>query len=398
MRRGTVKRRCATCNLSMGPDEKTCRRGHSRPVWHFSVDVGAVGGRRRRVTRSGFKTKAEAVAAMAAVQVDEARGVRVEPSKIRLGDFLAEWVDGLQLEAATVSWYRSAVERHIVPALGEVPLQALTPQMVERFLAEKARSGRLDGAGGLGATSLRRLVVTLRKAMESAVRKRLIPFNPVDLAERPKVEKRDVTEDVWDPDTLRVFLAAAEGERLYPLWWLAAWTGLRREELCGLQWRDLDLETGALNVRRARTVVDGRPVLKGPKTESSRRVVELDPETVRVLRSWRRRQAEERLSAGEAWEAGEWVFTNELGAPLHPQLVTRAFQRAVKHAGLPPTDIKGLRHAHATALLKAGVHPKVVQERLGHSSIQITLDVYSSVIPGMQREAVAKLAAAFGVS
>src|SRR5690606_22851874 len=139
--------------------------------------------------------------------------------------------------------------------------------------------------------------------------------------------------------------------------------------------------------------VDGKPVVKGPKSKASRRLVDLDAETVAVLRRWKVAQLEDRMRAGAAWAPGEWVFTNEIGEPWRPDALTRVFVERVESLGLPRTDIKGLRHAHATALLRAGVHPKVVQERLGHSSIQVTMDIYSSVLPGMQREAVERLSA-----
>ena len=122
---------------------------------------------------------------------------------------------------------------------------------------------------------------------------------------------------------------------------------------------------------------------------------DLDHETVAVLKRWKVDQLEERMLAGSAWEPGEWVFTDQIGRPLRPDSITHRFQRAVGTAGLPDTDVKGLRHAHATAMLRAGVHPKIVQERLGHASIKVTLDIYSSVLPGMQREAVEQLARLF---
>ena len=122
-------------------------------------------------------------------------------------------------------------------------------------------------------------------------------------------------------------------------------------------------------------------------------MVDLDSETVAVMRRWKVDQLEERLRAGTAWEPGEWCFTDETGAPWRPDGLTRAFVSTVKALGLPPTDVKGLRHAHATALLRAGTHPKVVKERLGHSSISVTMGIYSSVLPGIQREAVERLSA-----
>ena len=205
---------------------------------------------------------------------------------------------------------------------------------------------------------------------------------------------RDVTENVWSPEQTATFLETTKSNRLAPLWRTACMTGLRRSELCGLQWRDID--AGVLSVRRALTQVDGDPILKGPKSAASRRVVDLDTETATTLKQWKVTQLEERLRAGTAWEPGEWVFTNEVGAPWRPDSLTKTFVRAAKATGLPPTDITGLRHAHATALFRAGVQPKIVQERLGHSSISVTMDIYSSVLPGMQREAVELLASMMG--
>jgi integrase len=175
------------------------------------------------------------------------------------------------------------------------------------------------------------------------------------------------------------------------LWRTTAMTGLRRSEVCGLQWRDVDLEGGSLSVRRAVVMVRGRPHPKEPKTARSRRRVDLDGGTVSSLKDWRRRQLEDRLRAGEAWRVDDWVFTNELGEPVNPEWVGKRFRRLIAGTDLPTITMRQLRHSHATALLRAGVHPKVVQERLGHASIGVTLDIYSSVLPTMQREAVERL-------
>ncbi len=171
---------------------------------------------------------------------------------------------------------------------------------------------------------------------------------------------------------------------------LACWTGLRREELSGLQWGDIDGDV--ISVRRARVTVRGDVIEKGPKTAASRRTVDLDGETVAVLKRWKVSQLEEQLRAGPAWAGGEWLFTNEIGEPYRPDYLSKTLSKAIKRLGLPATDIKGLRHAHATALLKDGCHPKIVQERLGHASIKVTLDIYSSVVPGIQKDAIEKLA------
>ena len=283
-----------------------------------------------------------------------------------------------------------------MPALGRVKLAKLSALQIESFLAEKAESGRLDGKGGLGPASVRRLQVTLNKSLDAAVRKGLLTTNPATLADKPRLPARDVTEDVWTPDHMAEFLEATKAERHAALWRVACMTGLRRSELAGLQWGDLDLDSGALSVKRARTQVDGVPIVKSPKTATSRRIVDLDAESVAELKRWKVVQVAERLRAGTAWESGDWCFTNEIGRPWRPDTLTCTFKRRSKAVGLPPTNISGLRHAHSTALLRAGAHPKVVQERLGHSSIKVTMDIYSSVLPGMQREAVDRLAAMMG--
>ena len=229
--------------------------------------------------------------------------------------------------------------------------------MIEAFLLQKARSGHLGGTGkaadkagsALGPASVRRLHVTLHKALDSAVRKGLLHRNPVDLADKPRVPAVDVTLKVWAPAEVVRFIGATSADRLFALWRLDAMTGLRRSEVCALQWPDLDLEGGRLSVRRAVVIVDGIPVVKSPKTERSRRSVDLDAKTVALLREHRRLQLEERLRAVTAWTAGEWVFTNEIGEPLNPNWLGLAVldfgiivgPSADHHAPAPPQSRDG---------------------------------------------------------
>lgn len=355
-------------------------------------------GKRRRKSKR-FDTRTDARKWLNARLAEVEAGQVTDGGAITLGEYLGDWLGSLgiqQLEAATVSWYRSAVERHIIPQLGHVRLDKLTAVMVEAFLAERAANGRLDGSGGLGPASVRRLSITLGKAMEAAVRRGMLRSNPCDLADKPKLPARDVTEDVWTPEQIAAFIEAARSDRLAGVWHAAAMTGLRRSEVCGLQWPDIDLDGGRLSVKRARVVVDGKTITKPPKTATSRRTINLDAGTVAALREWRKAQLEERLRAGQAWTAGEWVASDQLGRPSNPEYLSRRFGEITASAGLPRITVKQLRHSHATALLAAGIHPKIVQERLGHSSIMVTLDIYSSVVPGMQAEAIDRLAAMMG--
>ena len=183
---------------------------------------------------------------------------------------------------------------------------------------------------------MRRLRVTLHKALSDAVRDGLLSSNPVDLAGTVKVPVQDVTETVWNPDQTTTFLEAVAEDRLYPLWRLVAWTGLRREEACGLQWGDVDLTAATLSVKRARVQVDGgAPITKGPKSPASRRVVDFDTDTRDVLKRWKVAQLEEQLRAGTAWAGGEWLFTNEIGEPVYPEYVGKRFAKLTAGLDLP---------------------------------------------------------------
>ncbi len=355
--------------------------------------VDGTGTRRRRSKR--FDTRTEARKWLNARLSEVNQGNTHDAGTVTLDEYLTEWVAALPLtglEPTTVNWYRSAVKKHIIPALGTVRLDSLSSTRIDAFLGVKAESGRLDEKGGLGPVSIRRLRTTLSKALSDAVRKGLIAENPMGRVDPLRVPRSDVTATVWSPETISAFLTSTKKDRLYPLWRLAAMTGLRREELAALQWPDIDLKSGVVSVRRARVDIGGEIIVKGPKSAASRRSIDLDNETLLALQKWRKKQVKERLTAGPGWEPGEWVFTDQLGRPWRPDGITYRFTKAAKTAGLPPTHIKGLRHAHATALLATGAHPKVVQERLGHASIKVTMDIYSSVLPGIQRDAIDRLA------
>ena len=350
----------------------------------------------RRFRSATFPTKSAAREWLNAQLTEVGAGRATDAGSVTFGEYLKDWLGSLgmqQLEPTTVAWYRSAVNRHIVPALGDVKLSKLSPVMIEAFLAEKAESGRLDGKGGLGPASVRRLQITLTKALSAAVRHGLLPRNPTDFADKPKVQPIDATEKVWTPEEMTAFLEMTKADRLAPLWQTACMTGLRRSELCGLQWGDVDLAARVLSVKRARVQINGgKPITKAPKSAASRRVVDFDAETSDALRAWKVTQLEERLRAGTAWSQEDWVFTSEAGQPHNPEWVGKRFRKLIAGSDLPTITMRELRHSHATALLKAGVHPKVVQERLGHASIKVTMDIYSSVLPTMQRDAVERLA------
>lgn len=232
----------------------------------------------------------------------------------------------------------------------------------------------------------------MRSALNTAVKRRLIDWNPALSVELP--EHHRTQTDVWTGEQLAMFLAAIADERLYALFHLIAFTGMRRGEAIGLHWIDADLETGIIRVAHQVTDAGQGPRLGKPKTNAGVRLVPIDPGTVSVLEQHNNRQAAERSHAGPAWEEHGLVFTHESGKLLRPDAVTALFTRLVKRTGLPRIRLHDLRHTHASLALSAGVDIKVVSSRLGHSTTAITSDLYTHVVPELARQAADAIAGA----
>jgi integrase len=357
-------------------------------AWSYRVDLGPdpATGKRRQVARQGFRTRKAAEAALGEVLSAAATGSVVSRSTITTGKYLDNWLVSQQhrLRPTTLHGYATAAAR-VRARLGQVPVQALIPLQIERFYADLLREG---GSGGrpLAAKTVRGSHVVLRKALADAERLGLVARNAAASARPPTSPGREFA--TWSSEDLREFFTAIRGERIYPALVVIATTGMRRSEVLGLRWRDLDLDAAQLSVAQTLTAVNGCPVIGPTKTSRSRRTVYLDPQTVNVLRDHRRLQREDRLLVGPAWDAAnDLVFRDEIGGLIHPDSFTREFGRLVAASGLPKIRLHDLRHTYATLALKAGVHPKVVSERLGHATVGITLDLYSHVTPAIARDA-----------
>jgi integrase len=247
---------------------------------------------------------------------------------------------------------------------------------------------------GLSLRSVRYTHSIVRKALQDAFRRGLVVRNVADQASPPKTTNtKPPTPQVWTPTQLGEFLAHVEGSNHYPLLATAAMTGMRRGELCGLGWDNVDIEARTLEVVRNLTITNRVLLIGEPKTRRSRRSIDIDARTADVLKARRIQQVERRLAMGEGWQDEHGlVFTMGDGSPWHPQVVSRAFSRLVASTGLPRLSIHGLRHTHATHLLAAGENPKLVSQRLGHSSLAFTLDTYAHLLPGQQAEAAENVA------
>lgn len=299
------------------------------------------------------------------------------------------WLDVSKSRVRQRTWerYEQLARVHVFPALGRLKLGDLTAQRLERFYAERI-------AAGLSPRTVRHMHVLLHAALQQAMRWDLVGRNVADLAKGPRPETKEMA--VLTPEQVERFLAAAQGDRLEALYVVAVTTGMREGELLALRWTDVDLDGCVAWVRRSvqrskAGAAEGRKsglVMVEPKTKKSRRCVALSNVAVRALRAHRARQVEERLVVGEEWADLDLVFPNRLGRPIEAGDLLNAFYRPLlARAGLPRLRFHDLRHTAETLLLAANVHPKVAQEMLGHSTVAITLDLYSHVIEGMQRDA-----------
>ena len=352
---------------------------------------------RRQHCQAGFATRKVAQTALTTILSSLESGIYVERRDVTVDEFLREeWLPIVEstVRSTTYSSYATHVQKHIAPTLGLVKLQKLTPVMINALYAQLLKDGKVCGSGGLSANSVRRVHATLHRALGDAVRWDRLSRNPCDAADPPRLgADPQAKTQAWTNLELRKFLEAVKSERLYPLWLTLSMTGLRRGEALALRWTDIDLERARLSVRRSFVPINGMVEVHEPKTSRGRRLVALDPFTVSVLKMWSRRQKEERLERGPVWTDSGLVFTRPDGKLIHPERVSKAFRVAVKRSGLPPIHLHDLRHTHATLALAAGVHPKVVSDRLGHATVAITLDIYSHAIPALSEEAAATVAA-----
>jgi len=304
---------------------------------------------------------------------------------------LARYLQGQWLPAKRVSlrpstWdgYRRKIELHVVPSIGHVPLRRLRVEHLESLYTALLSDGRADGAGGLDPKSVLEVHVIMRKALADAARKGLVVRNVADGAEAPKRRRPKRVVRAWTAPQLQAFLLVARHHRLFAAFWLAATTGMRRSELLGLRWEDLDTDSGRLSVHRALVSVAYKLHESQGKTSSARRCIDLDPTTIDVLIRWRDRLA---LELHRTVHLGDYLFPTIEGGPTHPDLFSQAFNRLIAGLDVPRLRLHDLRHTHATLLLKAGVPIKVVSERLGHATPGFTMATYQHVLPGMQAEA-----------
>lgn len=352
--------------------------------WAATINLGTdVNGKRVRKWVYG-KTQKDVVDELTRLRSQKQDGTLKPATKHTVAEFMQQWLDtsaSLRVRRTTLINYRQHVKLYIAPVVGSLKLEKLSPINVMSIYAKMAEKGLSSRTQQLTHTILRR-------ALKMAVKWRLIVQNVCDAVDRPSAQRHEATFlDVADAGKL---FTAVKGDRLEALYVLAITTGLRQGELFGLEWQDIDFAGNTLSVRRALKTVKGESYTEEPKTARSRRQVALPAIAIEALHDHRRRM----MTEGRAGDAR--IFSLADGNPLTCDFVRRQSMLPIlKSAGLPVIRFHDLRHTSASLLFAAGEHPKVVQERLGHSSIQITLDTYSHAIPSMQTEAAKKMDAMF---
>jgi integrase len=367
----------------------TKRTGTRGTTWYGRYDYADPATGKRVYRRVSAPTRKECEALLrAAIQKAESGAGGVD-ERLTVREYLVDrWLPALEptVRPATYRRYLDVVRHHVLPTLGGLRLSKLSALDLQALYADRL-------ATGLSPTTVHHLHAVLHRALGQAMRLGLLERNVCDLVDAPR--RAAPLVQAWDARHVVKVLDIGDATDLAALWRVALLCGLRRGELLGLKWEDVDLEQGTLAVRRSLIRGKGGTWQLGePKTASGRRSIALDATCVAALRKHRAAQNAERLRLGPVWEDLGFVFTNETGGPLHVNALMVRYERLVREAGVPRIRFHDLRHTSATLALVQGIHPKIVQERLGHSTVAMTLDRYSHVTPGLQQQAAEQLAAA----
>lgn len=364
--------------------------------WYVVVDLGrGVNGKRRQKWHGGFKTRREAEVARTKIVGDLHRGTYTEPSKLTLREWVEDnWLPVIetQVKPSTFESYERNMRHHVVPTLGSRKLRDIGPAQLNDLYATLLTSGRRNGDGGLSAKTVRYIHTIVHKALSDARDAGLVATNVAQRAKPPRPRTQAATEiRFWTPEQLSDFFSIIASHRLPAGFRVSAMTGMRRGEVLGLRWNDIDFDNARIHVRQAIVSVSYELIYSTPKNHRAR-VIDLDLETVEALRLHRAEQQVDRDEWGTEYTESDLVFCKENGQPVHPQTYSQAFERLVAKSELPTIRLHDLRHTHATIALRAGIPTKVISERLGHENPAFTLKQYAHVIPGMQAAAACAIA------
>jgi integrase len=371
--KGSFRKRGCTC-----PDKKKCK---CDATWSFSLDIGRdeLTGKRKQKTVSGFRTKKEAEKACAEMISQIENDNYREPSKMLFKDYLKQWLESKSttIKKNTYENYVRHVDNNIIPHIGNLPLSKITPLDISNLHVHLLKEK------GLSESTVGDVHKVLKSSLEQALAWDYVTKNVATNVKKPKIEKKEIK--VWDADQSNAFLKVAKTNRSYIAFLLALTTGMRQGEILGLRWKDVNFEEGTIQVVQTLSH-DGKELSAGAKTQTGNRVIRIDETTIKELREHKKTIAADKLAAVE-YKSLDLVIPTSVGTPMTPRNLMRTFYNLLEKSKLPKIKFHDLRHTHATLLLKNGEHPKVVSERLGHADTRTTMDIYSHVLPTLQKDA-----------
>jgi len=315
-------------------------------------------------------------------------GTYIEQTNMKLGNWLKKWVKGRKssLAYSTYRNYEMMIRNHLIPTLGRTKLKELNARQVQELLNYKLEHGKVNGEGGLSASSVKYIYTTLHAALEQAVKERLIPNNICVAVEVPK-KQEETKLHTWNNKQVMQFLNHAKDFRFYEVFFLALNTGMRKGELLGLKWQDINFSKNKIEVKRQLTRTDEGLIFKKVKTKSGNRTIPVTDEVAKFLKSHKIRQSEQRLALGDGYNQNDLIACNGIGNALDGRNLNREFKKIIDKAGLPEIRFHDLRHTFSTTYLQNGGNIKTLQQILGHSSITVTIDTYSHVTDEMLYQA-----------
>jgi len=377
-------------------------KGHIRQRspgrWAIVLDIhDPKTGRRRRKWYSFSGTKREAQIACSRLIAEMSGGAYIEPAKTSVAQFLRQWLDSIKpnVTPKTHERYTEIVTKNLIPAIGAIILTKLQPRHIAEAYAKALSGGRRKDGASLSPSTVHYMHRLLKQALSHAVRWQMLTRNPANAVDPPKVERAKM--NTYDLDQTAELLDAVRNTRMLVPVVLGVLCGLRRGEIAALRWRHINLTNGQLSVVESAEQTTAGIRYKEPKSGRARTVA-LSASVIEELRLHRIRRAEELLKVGVRQTDASFVCCREDSESLQPRTLTQNWRRLAANGSLPRIRFHDLRDAHATHLLASGVHPKVASERLGHSKVGITLDLYSHVLPGMQEDAAARVDEAFRVA
>jgi len=357
------------------------------------VDLGIdpVTGKRRQGTKR-FNTKAEAQKGLTAWLADIDKGTAVNKSRMTVAELLRYWLETdatHNVRLGTLHGYEYTITHYIIPELGAMPVQSLTPATVQQFYSNQL-------AAGIGPRTVQLCHLRLTQALKMAVRMGLVARNVAEYTKPPRVVSKEM--HVWTKEQAQQFLAAARQSVYGPIWLLSLATGMRKGELLGLRWQDVDFTANTVAVVQTVGLLRGATVIGTPKSKSSRRTITVQVPVMTALREHRARQNEHRLSLGTEWNDHDLVFSAANGKPINPNNLTRDYDRWVKVSGVPRIRVHDQRHTSVSIALQMGANIKAVSQRVGHAKTSITMDIYAHTIAEQHQEVADKLDAALFVT